>query len=80
MEKGGKIMDTCPVCGTPYKDASAKYCSECGAKRGPNPNRKINRCTNKRCDNYDVELSPEEKYCSICGHITTFGQIIEDMT
>lgn len=76
-------MECCPVCGTPYKDASAKFCSKCGQKRKSKSDLfkgKINRCTNNRCDNYDAELTPEEEYCSICGAITTFGEIIKDMT
>lgn len=76
-------MKNCPSCGKPYKYDSAKFCSYCGAERRPvcNPSDgKINRCTNTQCENYDAELDPEDCYCSLCGHITTFGQIIDSMT
>lgn len=75
-------MDNCPACGTPYQDASAKFCSSCGKPRKLSRDplaSHINRCTNKHCDNYDAELGPEEHYCSLCGSITTFGQIVGPM-
>lgn len=76
-------MDHCPACGKPFKSASSKFCSHCGASRlsvrDPFSGH-INRCTNTQCKNYDAELGSDELYCELCGHITAFGKIVKSQT
>jgi len=66
-------MDVCPACGAQYKSASSKFCSECGA---PRPVPQHNVCTNPECKNHACDLGPKERYCDLCGSLTTYGQKI----
>lgn len=71
------MIDCCPACRRPYKSGSSEYCSYCGA---PRPTAKPNHCTNPRCDNYDVDLGPDDLYCDVCGSPTVVGQKVEALT
>lgn len=69
-------FDRCPSCGAPYKSKSSKYCSSCGAER---PISDPNHCTNPNCKNHNVDLSPDEQYCDICGSLTMTGEKVEQL-
>ena len=70
-------MKNCPRCGTPYKSLQSAFCTNCGTKR---PNPEGNTCTNPSCANYDRPVGGEDRYCELCGSLTTFGQMLNGMT
>lgn len=70
-------MDCCPACGTPYKSARSEFCTKCGAKK---PKVSKNTCTNVLCENHGEVLGAEECHCDLCGALTTYGKMIDDIT
>lgn len=70
-------MDTCPACGTRYKSSDSNFCSKCGAKR---PVAKENTCTNPLCEKHGETFGSEERFCDLCGALTTYGRMIDDIT
>lgn len=69
-------MDICPACGQAYRNSSSAFCQNCGNKR---PSAKPNVCTNRICENHDVDLGADVRYCDICGSLTSIGKQIDDL-
>lgn len=69
-------MDTCPACGTAYRNSRSNFCQNCGAKR---PSAKPNVCTNPSCENHDVDLGEDSRYCDICGAPTSIEEQIQSI-
>lgn len=70
------MIDPCPACGKHYKSDASEHCSFCGA---PRPITEFNHCLNSRCDNYNVDLGSDDRYCDICGGPTVIGKKVEDL-
>lgn len=59
---------TCPHCGKLNDVNRGLYCTDCGKLL-------LNSCTNSDCENSDpwsCDNMSDERYCPLCGTVTTF--------
>ena len=57
-------MDVCPVCKTPYPNATSTFCAKCGMERP----KKI------PCPQCGILLEPDARCCYSCKARTEFGR------
>ena len=60
----------CPHCGALNDSNRGLYCTNCGKLI-------VNYCTNKNCENADIQSSDimtDDRYCPLCGFTTIFEE------